>query len=74
MGTLQGRGHDLRIEATAEGTVYTVVDEQGVVVAERLPLEELTARFPALAPGGFYANERGEPIGPLMIVPDRGLD
>lgn len=74
MGTLEGRHYDLRIESTTGGPVYTVVDEEGVVIAERLPFEELAARFPTLAPGGFYANERGEPLGPLMIVPDNGLN
>ena len=72
MGTLEGRDLDLRIEATPDGTRYTVVDGQGVVIAERLTLDNLAERYPSLAPGGFYANEHGEPLGPLMIVPDDG--
>ena len=74
MGRLEGRDYGLRIEATAEGPRYTVVDEQGVIIAERLSRQALAARFPALAPGEFYVNEEQPSHGPLMLVPDNGRD
>lgn len=74
LGTLEGRDLGVRIEATPEGPRYTVVDAEGVVVAERLPLETLAERYPMLAPSEYYANDKGEPLGPLMVVPDDGLN
>lgn len=74
LGTLEGRDYGVRIEATPEGPRYTVVDAEGVVVAERLPLETLAERYPLLTPSEFYANDQGEPLGPLMIAPDDGLN
>ncbi|MEQ9095478.1 MAG: hypothetical protein RIE32_04380 [Phycisphaerales bacterium] len=74
LGTLEGRDYGVRIEVTEDGPRYTVVDHQGVVVAERLPLETLAERFPLLAPYELWANERGESLGPLMVVPDDGLN
>jgi hypothetical protein len=72
LGTLQGREYDVRIEMTEAGTRYTVVDARGVVIASRLPLESLAEQYPLLAPHELWANERGQPLGPLMVVPDDG--
>lgn len=70
LGTLEGRLLGVRIEATPDGPRYTVLDEDGQAIEERLDLETLAARYPLLAPSDFYANDAGEPLGPLMIVPD----
>ncbi|MFI4917223.1 MAG: hypothetical protein ACIAS6_12050 [Phycisphaerales bacterium JB060] len=70
VGTLQGRDYGVRIEVTEEGPRYTVVDRQGVVVADRLTLETLAERYPRLAPYELWADEQGNSLGPLMIVPD----
>lgn len=70
LGTLEGRLLGVRIEATPDGPRYTVLDEDGQAIEERLDLETLAARYPLLVPSDFYANEAGEPMGPLMIVPD----
>lgn len=70
LGTLQGRDYDVRIEVTQAGHVYTVVDHDGVVIDERLPLEILGQKYPLLAPQDFWADEFGNDLGPLMVVPD----
>jgi hypothetical protein len=70
LGTLQGRDFDLRIEATQDGHRYTVVDHNGVVLDERLPLEMLRQKYPLLAPQDLWADEFGNDLGPLMVVPD----
>lgn len=72
VGTLEGRDYGVRIEVTEDGPRYTVVDRQGVVVADRLTLETLAEQYPLLAPYELWANEQGESLGPLMIVPDTG--
>jgi hypothetical protein len=74
LGTLEGRDYGVRIEVTEKGPRYTVVDAQGVVVAERLPLETLAEEYPLLAPHELWADEAGESLGPLMMVPDDGSD
>lgn len=74
LGTLEGRDYGVRIEVTDEGTRYTVVDAQGVVVAERLPLETLAEQYPMLAPHELWADEQGNSLGPLMMVPDTGTN
>lgn len=74
LGTLEGRDYDVRIEATEQGTRYTVVDDRGVVIASRLPLESLAEQYPLLAPYELWANEQGQSLGPLMLVPDDGMD
>lgn len=72
LGTLEGRDYGLRIEMTADGPRYTVVDRRGVVVAERMSRQALAERFPDLSPIGLYADDL-EPIhGPLMMAPDDG--
>ncbi len=73
LGTLEGRDYGVRIEVTQDGPRYTVVDAQGVVVADRLPLETLAQRYPLLAPADLWANEEGKTLGPLMVVPDDGF-
>ena len=70
MGTLEGREFTVRIEATETGPRYSVIDSSGTLIAERLDADMLRERYPLLAPGAFYANERGKPLGPLMMVPD----
>lgn len=70
LGTLQGRDYDVRIEVTEAGHVYTVVDHNGVVIDERLPLEMLGQKYPLLAPQDFWADEFGNDLGPLMLVPE----
>ena len=70
LGTLEGRLLGVRIDATPDGPRYSVIDEDGRAIEERLDLETLAARYPLLVPSDFYANEAGEPLGPLMIVPD----
>lgn len=74
LGTLEGRDFGVRIEVTEDGPRYTVVDAQGVVVAERLPLETLAEQFPLLAPHELWADEESEPLGPLMMVPGDGTN
>lgn len=70
LGTLKGRDYDVRIEVTEAGHLYTVVDHDGVVIDERLPLEILGQKYPLLAPQDFWADEFGNDLGPLMLVPD----
>lgn len=74
LGTLEGRDYGVRIEVTQDGPRYTVVDAQGVVVAERLPLETLAQQYPLLTPADLWANESGVPMGPIMVVPDNGMN
>ena len=70
LGSLQVRGHTVRIEAFEGEPVYTVLDANGQVLAEHLDLVQLAEQYPELAPGAFYADDTGKPLGPLMIVPD----
>ncbi len=70
MGTLEGRDLSVRIEATEDGTRYSVIDASGAIVASGLDANTLRERYPLLAPGAFYATEQGSPLGPLMMVPD----
>ena len=70
MGTLEGRELTVRIEATEDGTRYSVIDDSGMVIAGQLDAETLRDRYPRLAPSAFYADKAGAPLGPLMIVPD----
>ncbi|MEO1008410.1 MAG: hypothetical protein AAFX79_07570 [Planctomycetota bacterium] len=72
LGSLVGRGHEVVIEATADGPRYTVKSDAGVIVAERLTFETLAERFPELAPGDWHADAAPAEFGPIMMVPDDG--
>ena len=72
IGTLEGRLQGVRIEATPSGPRYSVIGDDGEVIASRLDLQTLAERYPLLVPSEFYADGRGKPMGPLMIVPDDG--
>jgi len=70
MGELRGSGRTVRLEATPNGTRYTVLDHAGQPVARLLTGEQLRQRFPGLAPSPWWADDAGRDLGPIMIVPE----
>lgn len=70
MGELRGRGRTVRLQATPNGTRYTVLDHAGQPVARLLTGEQLRQRFPGLASSPWWADDAGRDLGPIMIVPE----
>jgi len=73
LGTLLGRRHRVEITAASDEPRYTILDDQGEALAERLTLKQADLLFPGLNLGGLRFDTPPVDLGPDPLEPLRPI-